>query len=27
MEVTCVPPGRPSCTTSGTRTIGWEPLI
>jgi len=24
---TCVPPGRPSRTTSGTRTTGWEPLI
>jgi len=27
MEVTRVPPGRPSRTTSGTRTTGWEPLI
>jgi len=27
MEVTRVPPGRPSCTTSGTRITGWEPLI
>jgi len=26
MEVTRVPPGRPSRTTSGTRTTGWEPL-
>jgi len=25
-EVTRVPPGRLSCTTSGTRTTGWEPL-
>jgi len=23
---TRVPHGRPSCTTSGTRTTGWEPL-
>jgi len=27
MEVTRVPPGRPSRTTSGTRTTGWEPLV
>jgi len=27
MEVTRVPPGRPSRTTSGARTIGWEPLL
>jgi len=27
MEVTCIPPGRPSRTTSGTRTTGWEPLL
>ena len=27
MEVTRVPPGRPSCTTSGTRTTGWEPCL
>jgi len=27
MEVTCIPPGRPSRTTSGTRTAGWEPLL
>jgi len=26
MEVARVPPGRPSRTTSGTRTTGWEPL-
>jgi len=26
MEVTRVPPGRPSCITSGTHTTGWEPL-
>jgi len=26
MEVTRVPPGRPSRTTSGTRTTGWESL-
>jgi len=26
MEVTRVPPERPSRTTSGTRTAGWEPL-
>jgi len=25
LEVTRVPPGRPSRTTSGTRTTGWEP--
>ena len=25
MEVTRVPPGRPSRTTTGTRTTGWEP--
>jgi len=27
MEVTRVPPGRPSRTTGGTRTTGWEPLF
>jgi len=27
MEVTRVPPGRSSRTTSGTRTTGWEPLV
>jgi len=27
MEVTRVPPRRPSCTTSGTRTTGWESLL
>jgi len=27
MEVTRVPPGRPSRTTSGTRTTDWEPLL
>jgi len=27
MEVTRVPPGRPSRTTSGTRATGWEPLV
>jgi len=27
MEVICVPPGRPSHTTSGTHTTGWEPLV
>jgi len=27
MEITRVPPGRPSRTTSGTRTAGWEPLV
>jgi len=27
MEVTRVLPGRPSRTTSGTRTTGWEPLF
>jgi len=26
MEVTRVPLGRPSRSTSGTRTTGWEPL-
>jgi len=26
-EVTRVPPERPSRTTSGTRTTGWEPLL
>jgi len=25
MEVTGVPPERPSRTTGGTRTAGWEP--
>jgi len=27
MEVTRVPPGRPSRTTTGTRTRGWAPLL
>jgi len=27
MEVTRVPPGRPSPAPSGTRTTGWEPLV
>jgi len=27
VEVTRLPPGRPSRTTSGTRTTGWEPLL
>ena len=27
MEVARAPPGRPSRTTSGTRTTGWEPLV
>jgi len=27
MEVSRVPPRRPSRTTSGTRTTGWEPLL
>jgi len=27
MKVTRVPPGRPSRTTSGTRTTGWETLL
>ena len=27
MELTHVPPGRPSRTTTGTRTTGWEPLF
>jgi len=27
MQVARVPPGRPSRTTSGTRTTGWEPLV
>jgi len=26
IEVTRIPPGRPSGTTSGTRTTGWELL-
>jgi len=26
MEVTRLPPGRPSRSTSSTRTTGWEPL-
>jgi len=27
MEVTRVPPERPSRTTGGTRNTGWEPLL
>jgi len=27
MKGTGVPPGRPSRTTSGTRTTGWESLL
>jgi len=27
MKVSSVPPERPSRTTSGTRTTGWEALI
>jgi len=27
VEVTRVPPGRPSRTISGMRTTGWEPLV
>jgi len=27
LEVIRVPLGRPSRTTSGTRTTGWEPLL
>jgi len=27
IEITRVPPGTPSRTTTGTRTTGWEPLM
>ena len=26
-KITVVPPGRPSRTTGGTRTTGWESLV